>query len=91
MTPGQILWRVETPLALPVMVTGIRTAATEVIASATLAAFIGAGGLGLFVVRGFSLYNIPILLVGALPVALLTLVVEILLSSVQRILEPPAA
>ncbi len=91
MTPGQILWRVETPLALPVMVTGIRTAATEVIASATLAAFIGAGGLGLFVVRGFSLYNIPILLVGALPVALLTLVVEILLSGVQRTLQPPAA
>ena len=91
MTPGQILWRVETPLALPVMVTGIRTAATEVIASATLAAFIGAGGLGLFVVRGFSLYNIPILLVGALPVALLTLIVEISLSGVQRALQPPTA
>jgi osmoprotectant transport system permease protein len=90
MTAGQILWRVETPLALPVIVTGIRTAATEVIASATLAAFIGAGGLGLFVVRGFSLYSIPILLVGAIPVALLTLVAEIILSGVQRVLQPPA-
>ena len=89
MTPGQILWRVETPLALPVIVTGIRTAATEVLASATLAAFIGAGGLGLFVVRGFSLYSIPILLVGAIPVALLTLVAEIVLSGVQRVLQPP--
>jgi len=89
MTPGQMLWRVETPLALPVIVTGIRTAATDVIASATLAAFIGSGGLGLFVVRGFALYNIPILLVGALPVALLTLVAEVLLGSVQRVLQPP--
>lgn len=89
MTANQILWRVETPLALPVIVTGVRTAATEVIASATLAAFIGSGGLGLYVVRGFSLFDIPILLVGAIPVALLTLVVELLLSGLHRFLEPP--
>jgi osmoprotectant transport system permease protein len=90
MTTGQILWRVETPLAMPVIVAGIRTAATEVIASATLAAFIGSGGLGLFIVRGFSLYNIPILLVGAIPVGLLTLAAEIVLGGVQRMLQPPA-
>lgn len=89
MTANQILWRVETPLALPVIVTGVRTAATEVIASATLAAFIGSGGLGLYIVRGFSLFDIPILLVGAIPVALLTLVVELLLSGLHRLLEPP--
>lgn len=89
MTANQILWRVETPLALPVIVTGVRTAATEVIASATLAAFIGSGGLGLYVVRGFSLFDIPILLVGAIPVAGLTLVVELLLSGLHRLLEPP--
>lgn len=89
MTRNQVLWRVETPLALPVIVTGVRTAATEVIASATLAAFIGSGGLGLYVVRGFSLYSIPILLVGAIPVALLTLGSELLLGSLQRMLEPP--
>ena len=79
----------QTPLALPVIVTGVRTAATEVIASATLAAFIGSGGLGLYIVRGFSLFDIPILLVGAIPVALLTLVVELLLSGLHRLLEPP--
>ena len=90
MTTGQILWRVETPLAMPVIVAGIRTAAIEVIASATLAAFIGSGGLGLFIVRGFSLYNIPILLVGAIPVALLTLAAELVLGGVQRMLQPPA-
>ena len=81
----------ETPLALPVIVTGIRTATTEVIASATLAAFIGSGGLGLYVVRGFALYDIPILLVGAIPVALLTLVAELALGTFHRVLEPPGA
>lgn len=89
MTANQILWRVETPLALPVMITGVRTAATEVIASATLAAFIGSGGLGLYVVRGFALFDSAILLVGAIPVALLTLCAELLLSGLQRRLAPP--
>lgn len=89
MTPNQILWRIETPLALPVIITGIRTATTEVIASATLAAFIGSGGLGLYVVRGFAMYNIPILLVGALPVALLTLLAELALNQLHHKLEAP--
>ncbi len=89
MTAQQILWRVETPLALPVIVTGLRTATTEVIASATLAAFIGSGGLGLYVVRGFALFDISILLVGAIPVALLTLVAELALGTLHRVLEPP--
>ncbi len=89
MTGGQTLWRVETPLALPVIVAGVRTAAVEVIASATLAAFIGIGGLGLFVVRGFALYNIPILLVGAIPVALLALFADLFLGRLQKQLQPP--
>lgn len=89
MTPNQILWRVETPLALPVIITGIRTATTEVIASATLAAFIGSGGLGLYVVRGFAMYNISILLVGAIPVALLTLLAELALNQLHQTLEAP--
>ncbi len=89
MTPRQVLWRVEVPLALPVILTGIRTATLEVIASATLAAFIGGGGLGLYITRGFALYDTAILLVGALPIALLSLLVELLLSALQRALEPP--
>jgi osmoprotectant transport system permease protein len=89
MTNSQILWRVETPLALPVIVAGIRTAAIEVIASATLAAFIGIGGLGVFVVRGFALFDISILLVGAVPVALLAFVAEITLGAAQARLQPP--
>lgn len=90
MTNQQTLWRVETPLALPVIVAGVRTATVEVIASATLAAFIGIGGLGLFVVRGFALYDIPILLVGAIPVALLALSADLLLGKMQHWLQPPA-
>ncbi len=90
MTPRQVLWRIETPLALPLIVAGIRTAAVEVIASATLAAFIGSGGLGLYVVRGFALYDTPILLVGALPVAALALLTEVALTALQRWVAPPA-
>lgn len=90
LTNRQSLWRIETPLALPVIVAGIRTATVEVIASATLAAFIGIGGLGLFVVRGFALYEIPILLVGAVPVALLALSADLLLGALQNRLQPPS-
>jgi osmoprotectant transport system permease protein len=89
MDPGQVLRQVEIPLALPVVITGIKTALTEVIASATLAAFIGAGGLGTFIVRGFALYDSSILLVGAIPVAVLALLAEISLSTVQRVVQPP--
>lgn len=90
MTPWQVLRHIETPLALPVIIAGIRIATTEVIASATLAAFIGIGGLGLFVVRGFALYDIAILLVGAVPVALLTLLADVGLGRLQKQLQPPA-
>jgi osmoprotectant transport system permease protein len=91
MSPGQVLRQIEIPLALPVIIAGIKTATVEVIASATLAAFIGAGGLGSFIVLGFSLYDNAILLTGAIPVAVLALVAEVSLSAVQRYLEPPAA
>ncbi len=90
MTSWQVLRRVEIPLALPVVVAGIRTATVEVIASATLAAFVGAGGLGLYVIRGFALYDNSILLVGAIPVALLALLAQVLMSALQRAVQPPA-
>jgi osmoprotectant transport system permease protein len=90
MTRGQVFWRVEAPLALPVVISGIRTATVEVIASATLAAFIGGGGLGTFVIRGFALYDTAILLVGAVPVALLTLAAEASMGLLQRAAAPPA-
>ena len=89
MSSGQILRSIEIPLALPVVIAGIKTATVEVISSATLAAFIGAGGLGIFIVRGFALYDSAILLVGAIPVALLALLAELGLSSLQRAVQPP--
>ncbi|MFS8524851.1 MAG: ABC transporter permease, partial [Limnochordales bacterium] len=76
MTRGQILRWIETPLALPVVLTGVRTAAGEVVASATLAAFIGGGGMGEFIVNGLAVNNVALLLVGAVPVALLALLFE---------------
>lgn len=91
MTPLQTVRQIEIPLALPVIVAGIKTAAVEVIASATLAAFIGAGGLGRFIILGFSLYENSVLLVGAIPVALLALVAELGLSLLQRAIEPPCS
>ncbi|MEM8715055.1 MAG: ABC transporter permease, partial [Cyanobacteria bacterium P01_G01_bin.4] len=62
MTQFQLLRRIEIPLALPLILAAIKTATVEAIASATLAAFIGAGGLGSFVTLGFALYDISILL-----------------------------
>ena len=73
MTKSQVLTKIEIPLAIPAIVTGIRIASVEVISSATLASFIGGGGLGDFITRGFALFDVPIMLVGAIPVALLAL------------------
>lgn len=77
------LWSIEIPLALPWIIAGIKTSLVEAISSATLAAFIGAGGLGTFIVLGFALYDPAILLVGAVPVAFLALITELSLSFLE--------
>lgn len=82
-------WRVELPLALPVILTGVRTALVEVIASATLAAFIGAGGLGDFIVLGAQVRRDEILLVGAIPVAIMAVLAEVGMSMLQRSIQTP--
>ncbi len=87
MSAPQVFRRVETPLALPVVITGVRTAAVEVIASATLAAFIGAGGLGDFITLGFALDRPEVMLVGAVPVAVLALISEVGLNAVEHRLQ----
>ena len=88
MTDRQLFWRVKVPLALPVVLSGVQTAAVEVTASATLAAFVGSGGLGIYITRGFAQYDISILLVGAVPVAILTILIENLLALAQKALNP---
>ena len=76
MTPRQRLWLVEIPLSMPVIVAGIRTAAVVGVGIATLSAFIGAGGLGQFINRGLSLSNTGLILLGAIPAAVLALIVD---------------
>ena len=88
MEPAQVLRQIELPIALPAIIAGIRTTAVEVIASATLAAFIGGGGLGDFITRGYALYDPRILLVGAVPVAALALLSEAALAGLQRRFDP---
>jgi osmoprotectant transport system permease protein len=84
MAPSQVLWQVELPVARPAILAGIRTAAVEVISSATLAAFIAGGGLGDFITLGFAQFDPAIMLVGAVPVAALSLGAEALLGGLQR-------
>ncbi len=89
MSSTEILQRIEFPLAMPVIMTGVRTAAVEVISSASLAAFISAGGLGNFILRGFSVNRPYVMLVGAIPIALLALTSEVVLAQVQKRLAAP--
>lgn len=86
----RVLGQIELPLAMPVILTGIRTAAVEVIASATLATFIGAGGLGDFITQGIEGVNRVryLLFVGAVPVTLLAFAADLLLSGLQRWMNP---
>ncbi|XID93470.1 ABC transporter permease [Paenibacillaceae bacterium WGS1546] len=84
MTPMQTIRKVEFPLALPVMLAGIRTASVEIIASATLAVLIGGGGLGSYIINGVSMMSKSYLLIGAIPVALLAILSEIVFSYMQR-------
>jgi osmoprotectant transport system permease protein len=84
MAPGQILRYVRLPLAAPIIMTGIRTAAVMNVGTATLAAFIGAGGLGEAIVSGLALADTQMILSGAIPAALLAVVVDWLLGVAQR-------
>jgi len=83
-TDRQRLWMVEIPLALPVIVAGIRTAAVIGVGIATLSAFIGAGGLGDFIVRGLALNNTSLILLGAVPAAILALGLDFLIGIVEK-------
>lgn len=88
MTPGQRLLRVRLPLAAPVIMAGVRTAAVITVGAATLAAFIGAGGLGEPIVTGLALADTRMILSGAIPAALLALLVDAMLALVERRVAP---
>lgn len=84
MTGGELLWRVELPIALPLVMAGVRTAAVQVVATATLAAVTAWGGLGRFIVDGFGQRDNAQIVAGALLVGLMALVTELVLARLQR-------
>src|SRR5216117_521994 len=84
---AQVL-RVELPLAVPLIMAGVRTSAVQVVATATLAALIAGGGLGRYIVDGFAQFDYTKLFAGAVLVALLALATELSLSALERVLVP---
>jgi osmoprotectant transport system permease protein len=88
MSGGQVFTRVELPLAYPLLMTGLRSAAVQVIATATLAAMAGEGGLGRIITAGFNLQNTPQVVAGALLVAVLALLVEGVFVLLGRLCDP---
>lgn len=88
MTEWQILKSVRLPLAAPTIMAGIRTAAIWTLGTATLAAFIGAGGLGVPIVAGLQLADVNLILSGAFPATILALAVDALLAWIERLIKP---
>ena len=88
MTTWQIATRIQAPLVTPLVAAGIRTSAVQIVATATLAAFIGAGGFGEYIVDGIQVFNNTELIVGAVSVAVLAMIIEISLSRLQHALTP---
>jgi osmoprotectant transport system permease protein len=88
MTARQVLWQVELPLAVPSIVAGLRIATVATIGTATIAAAIGAGGLGVFIFRGIAMVDTPTVLAGAVPAALMALVADEGLEWMERRLSP---
>jgi osmoprotectant transport system permease protein len=89
MTDRQLLWQVEMPLAAPTIVAGVRIATVTTIGTATIAAAIGAGGLGVFIFRGLASVDTLLLLSGAVPSAVMALIADRGLEWVERRLSPP--
>jgi osmoprotectant transport system permease protein len=89
MTDGQLLRRVELPLAASVILAGVRLATVIGIGVATIAAAIGAGGLGVFIFRGLAMVDNRTILAGALPAAALALAADAILGAVEHRLRPP--
>jgi osmoprotectant transport system permease protein len=85
MTDSQLLWQVELPLAMGVIFAGIRIATVVAVGVATIAAAVGAGGLGMFIFRGVSMVDGRLILAGAVPAAVLALVADVGLGAVEKV------
>ena len=88
MTQNQILWQVELRLAVPTILAGVRVATVLTIGIATIAAAVGAGGLGEFIFRGLAMVNNQLILAGAIPAAALALLADFILGLLERRLRP---
>lgn len=88
MTPGEVLRRVELPLALPIVMAGVRTASVEVVATATLAAYVGVADLGFYIFAGLDTRDNAETFSGAFMVAVLALLVDLVLAAVARAVTP---
>lgn len=88
MTPRQILFKVELPLSVSTVLAGVRVATVLTIGIATIAAAIGAGGLGEYIFRGLAMVNNSLILAGAIPAALLALAADFFLGVLERALRP---
>src|ERR1022692_4748054 len=87
LTPRQMLWMVELPLARGVIFAGLRVATVVSVGTATIAAAVGAGGLGMFIFRGVSMVDNRVILAGAIPAALLALILDFLLGRVEAVMK----
>lgn len=88
MTENQILFRVQLPLTVPVIVAGIKTATVQCVSLATLAAFVGGGSLGDWIQQGIMMVNQTLLLAGAVPTAVLAIMANFLIGVIQNIVTP---
>jgi len=85
----EVLWRVELPNALPLIIGGVRSAVLQVISTATIAAYVGLGGLGRYIFDGLAQRDFPQMIGGSLLVALLAIIVDLLLAALQKIVVSP--
>jgi len=89
MSGWSVLWRVEIPMALPLILLGLRMAAIQIVATATIAAYPGLGGLGRFIVDGLAQNNYQLVLGGSSVIVALALLVQFLFTALQRVLVSP--
>lgn len=88
MTPSQVLFKVQIPMAMPVIMGGIRLSAVYVLAWTTLAAYVGAGGLGDFIFNGLTNAIMPMVVWGTIPVTLMAIIVDLLFGILEEKLSP---
>jgi osmoprotectant transport system permease protein len=89
MTGWSVLWKVEVPIALPLILLGLRTAAVQVVATATIAAYVGFGGLGRYIVDGLARNDYELVIGGSVVIVVLAIVVQLLFTALRRFMVSP--